>query len=431
LLEYRLLRWRLSGKEVEGDRIWDNLRGYSGWMCAGCLAGIVTLSTRMHSLNLDYVHQAGGLSAAQLYELEAMSHRYLAASNTFLPVHLLCVIFSMNMVLRRVSDHASHSYYNTARDHVVNRPNSSTNVFDFRDYFGQYALYNLVRSMHLASMLLCTLNAVARFVAAGFFAHTAMLYDEAAAATDQKGADTRSSLDIWVNTTIPFFATRNASVTVTRVVEAVLLVFVAFGYLIFFPACIVMFRRVQRQLDSIVQEMNLRSDEGSAFLPFEFSPPAADGSHSQTQLPIVEVRAFLCDIKSSAVAQRRRFLFCLLLVLTALVVHASYALFIAIVTSNLSRNFSCGVCGSCQPVQVLIAYWVIFTPELHPYILSLCSMPPLLFSLWLMTTPQDRALLLLLNPSRFLTHAVTLQRAETVDEATRRSHRVRMGINLK
>jgi hypothetical protein len=64
---------------------------------------------------------------------------------------------------------------------------------------------------------------------------------------------------------------------------------------------------------------------------------------------------------------------------------------------------------------------------LQPYILSLCSMPPLLFSLWLMTTPEA----LLLNPSRFLTHVVTLQRAETVDEATRRSHRVRMGINLK
>lgn len=66
---------------------------------------------------------------------------------------------------------------------------------------------------------------------------------------------------------------------------------------------------------------------------------------------------------------------------------------------------------------------------MQPYILSLCSMPPPLFSLWLMTTPEDRALLL--DPSRFLTHAVTLQRAETVDEATRRSHRVRMGINLK
>ncbi len=208
-----------------------------------------------------------------------------------------------------------------------------------------------------------------------------------------------------------------------------LLVFVASGYLIFFPACIVMFRRVERKLDSIVQEMNLRSDQGRAFLPFEFSPPAADGSHSQTEMPIVEVRAFLCDIKSSAVAQRRRFLFCLLLVLTALIMHASYALFIAIVTSNSSRNFSCGVCDPCQPVQVLIAWWVVFTPELQPYILSLCSMPPLLFSLWLMTTPEDRELLL--HPSRFLTHAIALQPAETVDEARRRSERVRMGINLK
>ncbi len=429
LLEYRLLRWRLSGKEVEGDRIWKNLRGYSGWVCAGCLAGIITLSTRMQSLNLDYEFPAGALSAAQLYELEATADRYIAASNTFLPVHLLCVIFAMNLVLRRVSDHASHSYYNTARDHVVNRPNSSTKIFDFRDYFGQYALYKLVRSMHVASILLCALNAVVRFVTAGFFAHTAMLYDQAAAATDEKGGDTRSSLDIWDNTIIPFRARMNTSVTVARVVEAVLLVFVASGYLIIFPACIVMFRRVERKLDSIVQEMNLRSDIGSAFLPFEFSPAAADGSHSQTEMPIVEVKAFLCDIKSSAVAQRRRFLFCLLLVLTALFVHASYALFIAIATSNLSRKFSCGLCDSCQPVQVLIMRWVIFTPELQPYILSLCSVPPLLFSLWLMTTPEDRALLL--HPSRFLTRANALQPAETVEEARLRSERVRMGINLK
>ncbi len=94
---------------------------------------------------------------------------------------------------------------------MTNRPGSFTKIFDFRDYWGQYALYNLVRSMHVASILLCALNAVARFVAAGFFAHTAMLYDQAAAATDQKGGDTRSSLDIWVNTTIPFFERMNTS----------------------------------------------------------------------------------------------------------------------------------------------------------------------------------------------------------------------------
>jgi len=39
LLDYRLLRWRIEGKEVDGDRVWKNLRRFSSWMFAGCAAG--------------------------------------------------------------------------------------------------------------------------------------------------------------------------------------------------------------------------------------------------------------------------------------------------------------------------------------------------------------------------------------------------------
>ncbi len=61
LLEYRLLRWRLSGKEVEGDRIWKNLRRFSGWTCAGCIAGAATYSALVETpfvLNLLYLESA-------------------------------------------------------------------------------------------------------------------------------------------------------------------------------------------------------------------------------------------------------------------------------------------------------------------------------------------------------------------------------------
>ena len=80
----------------------------------------------------------------------------------------------------------------------------------------------------------------------------------------------------------------------------------ASAFLLFFPACIVMFRRVERRLDAIIQEMNLRSDLGTVFLPYEFSPAAADGARSQVEMQVVEARAFLGRLKCAAAAQVRR-----------------------------------------------------------------------------------------------------------------------------
>jgi hypothetical protein len=50
-------------------------------------------------------------------------------------------------------------------------------------------------------------------------------------------------------------------------------------------------------------------------------------------------------------------------------------------------------------------------------------------ALWLMTTPEDRALLL--YPHKFRTESMSLQLAETEIEARLRAERERMGINLQ
>ena len=71
----------------------------------------------------------------------------------------------------------------------------------------------------------------------------------------------------------------------------------------------------------------------------------------------------------------------------------------------------------------------VFTPELLPLVLPLCSTLPLVLALWLMTTPEDRALLL--HPHKFRTESMSLQLAETETEARLRAERERMGINLQ
>ncbi len=76
--------------------------------------------------------------------------------------------------------------------------------------------------------------------------------------------------------------------------------------------------------------------------------------------------------------------------------------------------------------------WYIYTPELLPLVTSLFSALPLIFSLWLMTTKEDRALLL--DPSRFLSEVVAMRQLEEPDtnaEARLREEKIRMGINLR
>jgi hypothetical protein len=206
----------------------------------------------------------------------------------------------MNLLLRRVSDHASHSYYNVARDQEVGRT-SDEGRFDWRDCVGQCALYYLVRNLHKVAMLLCAFEVIARASAAGFRGQAAGLFQQAADATDRDGSDTSASRDIF-SFIRNSFEGANISIAVSLILEAAVLLLEAFAFLLFFPACIVMFRRVERRLGTIIHEMSLRSDHGNVFLPFEFSPPAAGGSQTQVELPIVEAffAAAACEIESSS-----------------------------------------------------------------------------------------------------------------------------------
>lgn len=91
-----------------GDRIWENLGPYSGFMCAGCAAGAFANAVKIVGATTFFDSNAPGISDRHKYELQASSYRHEAAFNFFYPLELFGVIFSMNLLLRRVSDHASH-----------------------------------------------------------------------------------------------------------------------------------------------------------------------------------------------------------------------------------------------------------------------------------------------------------------------------------
>jgi hypothetical protein len=279
-------------------------------------------------------------------------------------------------------------------------------------------------------MLLCALSMLARVVGAAFVFDRLRLFDEAVAACDAEGMDTRSAADK-ANWEVKVSAALDKSYipfSASRFLEAAVLVLTAVAFLLFFPACIIMFRRVKRRLDTIMQEMNHRSDIGTVFLPYEFSPAAADGARSQVEMQVVEARAFLSRMKSAAATQEMQFSVCLLLALAALAVQASFAVFTANSSFNSEKNPACYDCESCQSVKYLMRAWNLFSPHVTRLV-STCLTLPLMFSLWLMMTKEDRALML--NPGRFRTDAILLQPVEDRTTASLKSHSVRMGIELR
>jgi hypothetical protein len=103
-----------------------------------------------------YESRVPGIPARRRYELQALSQQLFMAFEMFYPLTLLCFTQAMILVLLRVSDHASHSYYNNARDF----DDDGHRKFDWRDCVGQYALYNTVRLMHKFLIFLSAMNIV-------------------------------------------------------------------------------------------------------------------------------------------------------------------------------------------------------------------------------------------------------------------------------
>jgi hypothetical protein len=118
-LQRRLLLWRRRGWEIVGDRTWKNMGQFSGWMCAGCIAGAIAFVIRLHGYTLIYDSRITGIPKRQFYEPLASKERHFIAFDLFYPASITCITFAMNMLLRRVSDHASHRY--PSQPHLYNR----------------------------------------------------------------------------------------------------------------------------------------------------------------------------------------------------------------------------------------------------------------------------------------------------------------------
>ena len=106
-----------------------------------------------------------------------------------------------------------------------------------------------------------------------------------------------------------------------------------------------------------------------------------------------QAKELLRSTLAEATAQRRRFVGACSIVLLTFLLRASFDLLNAYANVNNQRNPLCGLCDPCQSDQFLINVWLNFTPEFQAIVVALSSPLPLVVSLWLMMTKEDRMLL--------------------------------------
>jgi hypothetical protein len=298
-----------------------------------------------------------------------------------------------------------------------------------------YALAKWQRAFAAATLLLSLAALIARCTGAVYRLEFAHALDQAAAACDAEGKATAASLQFatlpWatnINNTNTLQQPSNTANSVARISEAAALVVMSVAVSMFFPVCIVMFRRVELRLAGVLQEMDHRPDAAPVVLPFEFSPLKPDGAESEEQIAMRcgDARKVLRTLRSAAAKQKRRFISAASIVLVMLFGRACYSLLRMYAFFPNIQNRNCKPCGACQSDGWLLRLWFNTTPELDPLITSLSSALPLVILLWLMMTKEDRRQLLSNIGSR--RPSVVLLSGE---EDMMKKERVRMGIELK
>jgi len=394
--------------------MWGKLGWFSGLVCVGSVAGTFAWGSNMQSTTFYYEANVPGVTSQQYYALEAATNRWYAAFFIFYPIELMCLVIPKLMMLRRLSNHALHSYNSQDRD--------MEEQVDAFDCIGEYALEKLHRVIAAAVVVCSVAGILSMYVAAAYTVQGADLYDQASAACDAQGNNTDVSTALFDDTDGIISAGLTAA-SVQAVLEAVLLVIMSAAYMVFIPVSVAIFGRSERMLSRYLSEIEYKADNVPVFLPAEFSSGQASAAGGRKiQMRSDKAKEMIGMTLAAATAQRRRFVAACSIVLVTFIPRACLDLLLLHAFVNVPRNLDCDICDPCQTDAYLIQIWTYYTPQFQTIVVTLSSPLPLAISLWLMMTKEERAQLL----SRTDPEEVSLN---TVERRAMRA-RKRMAIDL-
>ena len=371
--------------------MWVQLGWFSGLVCAGSVAGAVAWGANMQALAFFYETFSPDVTRQQRYTRFVSAFRWFAVFNFLYSLEFLCMIMAKVLLLGRLSNHASRNY-NSQAWHMDDGAG-------FCDCIGEYALEKLHRAISKAVALASVAGVLAMVVSAVYVVKAAGVNDQAAAACDAQGNDTNSSIALR-NDANNYNTIAVDAVAVQSVLEAIVLVVMSAAYMVFIPVCVSMFGRAERRLIRILGQIEYKLDHSVVLLPAQYNPQAAHGAAAggEIRMRCDKAKELLRSTLAEATAQRRRFVGACSIVLFTFLLRASFDLLYAYSFFDHSRNSNrlCGRCDTCQSDRYFINVWLNYTPEFRATVVALSSPLPLVVSLWLMMTKEDRMLLVLL-----------------------------------
>jgi len=383
----RVLR-RHEGAGTEFDRIWGKLGWFSGSVFANSVLGVIAWGSRFQNQIIYYQASARGTGIIdqEKYALLTSANRWYASFYFIYPVEFLFLIIPTLMLLRRLSNHAMRSYNSQDWDMDGHVGTCSC--------IGEYALEKLHRVIAVVAVVCSLLGMLAMQVAAGYLVHQSKLYEQAAAACDDQGnASNLTKILINEAKTIRIVDKKARSVSFTF--YAVVLVIMCAAYLVFIPFCVSIFRRAERRLGRDLGEIEHKADNVPVLVPAEYhSREVGATAGRKVRMRSDKAKEVIGMTLAAVIAQRRRFVAACGFVLATFILRASLGFLQAYAYSDGLPNPDCATCGPCQTEAALVLKWLDYTPEFEAIVVALSSPLPLVISLWLMMTKEERAQLM-------------------------------------
>ena len=376
------------------------LRRFALIGCAGCVCGAIAFGASI-PLNMKLFEATipeqifpmppsniSKVNFRESYMLRASASRWTVVFYIFRPFESVIHIKLVLMLLRRLVRHASHSY-----NIQVHELGMSVN-YSLCECIGEYALAKLLGAVRVLVYVICALCVVAAFVTAGFAAQLASAYDDAAAAAVDPQSVTKFARSI--DSIIFIMYVADAAYLVA---QAVVSVVICVALAVFFPVPLLTFGRAERRLAGILQEIGFRTDVGTVFLPFEFSPKDAKGdAGQQIEMECGKARQLLETTRKAAVTNIVRFSAAGIFMGFMYMVFTSYTLTLAYAQFNSALNRDCveplfklpDLCGPCQSTQYRIRVFFLYSPQFAPLFYSLRFTAALLVMRFLLITKTQR-----------------------------------------
>ena len=330
---------------------------FSGLLCVGSVIGAVTWGSLLHTHNIFYEAHAPGIRSQQFYALNTSVCQWFAVFYFCYGLQFMCFTCTKLLLLQRLtSDATGHS-----RSHSAGHTQGCIR-----------ALPMLFRAMTVAVIVCNAAIMIAYDIAGAYELRVADLHRRAAAACDDQGNDTFSSLAL-NQQAIAVVTQIGHAEAVQSVSEAAVLLIISIAYLVLVPFSIIMFRAAERLAARMLLSATDRSDNRDKAL--------------------MEVRrdVIVADTMHAAAEQRQRLVAACCVVLVTYPIRAAYDFLQAYAAVNMSLDPACCQCCSCQSQQYLVSRWLMYTPQFQPIVVALSSPLPLAVSMWLVTAAHTRA----------------------------------------